>query len=85
MMSLHDALEAWQAGEITAAHAMRLTGAANVLKLLAFAHKSRVEIRPGLLPREEEQARRATELIVRLLQQTGGTYGRASTQVSSAK
>ncbi|MFL5251399.1 MAG: hypothetical protein ACJ8AI_00605 [Rhodopila sp.] len=67
MMSVHDALEAWQAGEITAAHAMPMTGVSNVLELLAFAHQSDVEIRPGFLPRDEEQARRVTDLITRLL------------------
>jgi hypothetical protein len=85
MVSVHDALEAWQAGEMTAAHAMRLTGATNVLELLAFAHQSGVDIRPGLLPREEEQARRATDLIARLLQQAGGTRSRTAEHTLSAE
>jgi hypothetical protein len=67
MMSVHDALEGWQAGEITAARAMRLTGAGDVLELYAFAHQSGVPVRPGLQPREAEQARQATDMIRQLL------------------
>jgi hypothetical protein len=78
MMSVHDALEAWQAGEMSAARAMRMTGAANVLELLAFAHQSDVAIHPGLLPREEEQARRASDLIARLLAEPDASRHRAS-------
>jgi len=85
MMSVHDALEAWQAGEITAARAMRLTGAANVLELLAFAHQSGVEIRSGLLPREEEQARRATDLVAWLLAEADASYRRPSEHTLSAE
>lgn len=65
MVSVHDALEAWQSGEITTARAMALTGAADVMELYAFAYWSDVEIRTHLLPREEEQAARATALIAR--------------------
>lgn len=67
MMSVHDALAAWEAGEITAARAMQLTGAQDVMELHAFAHQSGVPIRTRLLPREEAQAARATALIHRLL------------------
>lgn len=35
-MSVHDALEAWQSGEITAARAIALTGAEDLLDLYAF-------------------------------------------------
>ena len=67
MMSVHDALAAWQSGDITANRAMQLTGAADVMDLYAFAHSSGVEIRTDLLPREEEQADRAANLISRLM------------------
>lgn len=60
MMSVHDALEAWQSGDITVNRAMQLTGAADVMDLYAFAHDSGVHIRTDLLVREGEQADRAT-------------------------
>jgi hypothetical protein len=63
MMTVHDALQAWQAGEITVAHAMSLTGAADVMELHAFSAQSGVDIRVRLLPREEEQARNAAGLV----------------------
>lgn len=66
MMSVHDALEAWQAGEITAARAMELTGAEQVMELYAFAQQCDVPIRTGLLAREEAQAARAGAIIGRL-------------------
>lgn len=69
MMSVHDALEAWEAGTITSGHAMRLTGAADVMELHAFAHQSSVDIRTHLLPREEEQAANATAMIALLLEE----------------
>lgn len=67
MMSVHDALAAWQSGDITATRAMQLTGAADVMDLYGFAHTSGVEIRKDLLPREKEQADRATSLISRVM------------------
>ena len=69
MMSVHVALEAWQAGTITSGHAMRLTGATDVMELHAFAHQSGVDIRTHLLPREEEQAASATAIIGVLLEE----------------
>lgn len=72
MMPLHEALAAWQAGEITASRAMQLTGAEDVMELHAFAHQSGVAIRTYLLPREEEQAARATDLVARLLREEDG-------------
>ena len=68
MMSVHDTLEAWQAGEITAGRAMQMTGAMDVMELHAFAHQSGVEIRTSLLPRELEQAANAIAMIERALQ-----------------
>jgi hypothetical protein len=67
MMSSHDALEAWQAGEITTARAMQLTGATDVIELCAFAHQSDVDIRLELLPQEAEQVKQAATLIIGLL------------------
>jgi len=84
-MSVHDALEAWQAGEITASRAMRMTGASDMLELLAFTHQSDVEIRPGLLSREEEQGRRATGLIAPLLAEADASHDRLSENTSSAE
>ena len=66
MMSVHDALAAWRSGDITADRAMQLTGAADVMDLYTFAHASGVEIRRDL-PREKEQAGRATSLISHLM------------------
>ncbi len=77
-MTVHDALDAWQNGEITAMHAMRLTGARDVMELHAFAHQSGVGIRVSLLPREEDQARCATDLISRLMrEETAETHRHA--------
>lgn len=70
MLSVHDALEAWQAGEITARRAMRLTGATDVMELYAFAHECDVAVRATLLAREENQADRATALVKRTMQRT---------------
>lgn len=72
MMSVHEALLGWQAGEITSGRAMALTGAADVMELYAFAEQCGVEMRTGLLPREEEQAAAATALIQRAMA-AGGT------------
>jgi len=68
MMSVHDALEAWQAGEITSGRARQMTGAADVMELRAFAEQSGLPVRVQLLPREEEQAACATALIERLME-----------------
>jgi hypothetical protein len=70
---------------MTAARATRLTGASNVLELLAFAEQSGVEIRSGLLPREEEQARRATDLIRRLLAEADSAVSRQPEHTSPAE
>ena len=69
MMSVHDALEAWQAGDITGGRAMQLTGARDVMELHAFASQSGVPIRTHLLPRELEQADNATAMIARTLRE----------------
>ncbi len=69
MLSVHDAIEAWQSGDITSARAMQLTGAADVMDLYAFAHECDVEIRTHLLPREEEPAALAIEFIDKLIRE----------------
>ena len=68
-MSVYDALEAWQSGDITAARAMQLTGAADVMELYAFAYECDVGIRTLLLPRETEQAKQAIAFIETFLRQ----------------
>lgn len=62
MMSVHDALRAWQAGDISASRAMALTGAENVLELYAFAASSGVEIE-GPNPHELATAKAASDAI----------------------
>ncbi len=69
MMSVHDALEAWQLGQITSGYAMQLTGATDVMELHAFAHASGVDIRTYLLPRELEQVAAATATIERAIRE----------------
>ena len=44
MMSVHDALEAWQQCEITASRAMALSGATDVLELYSLAEACGVDI-----------------------------------------
>jgi len=63
MMSVHDALEAWQAGEITSRKAMALTDATNVIELYAFASTCGVEIRRELTPAEVAASEAATQSI----------------------
>ena len=54
-MSVHDALQAWQDGEINAADALRLSGAEDVLEMYVMAVQSCVEIKLSLGD-EERQA-----------------------------
>jgi hypothetical protein len=54
-MSVHDALQAWQEGEITAADALRLSGAEDVLEMYGMAVQNDVEIKLPLGD-EERQA-----------------------------
>jgi hypothetical protein len=63
MMSVHDALEAWQAGEITSKRAMALTDATSVLELYAFASTCGVVIRRELTTAEAAAAEAATHAI----------------------
>jgi hypothetical protein len=65
MMSVHDALEAWQAGEITSKRA--LTDATNVIELYAFASSCGVEIRRELTAGEAAAAEAATKSVQSVL------------------
>ena len=62
---IRQALEWWQAGEITARRAQEVTGADDVLELYAAAAAYGVPIRQGLLPREARAAEAATAMIRR--------------------
>jgi hypothetical protein len=62
-MGVHEALEAWQQGEITYRRALRLVGAETIAELYAAAYSSGVEIRPIGSPRELMLSRRAIKLI----------------------
>ncbi len=75
MMSIHDALQAWQDGEITASRTMQLTGALDVLELYGLADACGVRIR--LEPREDEAfvAEKVTRAIRRALAPEGGGTG----------
>ena len=63
-MSVHDALEAWQDGQITSRQAMSLTGATDVVELYGLAQECDVEIRFNLTDSE----RRVVELASRAIQ-----------------
>ena len=64
-MSTYEALEAWQAGEITASRAMVLTGANDLLDLHALAAECEVELRVELLPSEKVVVENAISAIDR--------------------
>ena len=59
MMSVHDALEAWQSGEITYRRAMDLTGATNLVELYGLAQACDVEIKLEM----NENERRTVEAV----------------------
>lgn len=63
MLSVHDALEAWQAGDLSSKRAMTLSGAENVMELYAFASTCGVEIRTKMTPTELAAADAATASI----------------------
>ena len=69
MMSVHDALEAWQEGEITTSRAMMLSGARDVLELYALAAACDVEIKLDLSARDAKTVARVTEAIERAMAQ----------------
>jgi hypothetical protein len=72
MMSVHDALEAWQSGDITSRRAMDLTGASNVVELYGLAKACDVEIRLEMLDDEK-----------RTVDMVGAAIERAFTRESS--
>lgn len=61
-LGVYEALEAWQAGEITFKRAMRLTGARDVMELVAAARSSGVEIQ-GLSERDRALLDRAARYL----------------------
>jgi len=66
-MGVHEALEAWQQGEITYRRAMRLLGVDTIDDLYAAAISSGVSIHREAMPSEIELADHATALIDRQL------------------
>ena len=62
-MGVHEALAAWQRGDITYRRALRLVGVETIDGLYAAAHSSGVDIRPVEGPRELMLSRRAIDLI----------------------
>ena len=60
MMSVHDAVEEWQAGGITYRRAMDLTGTSSLLDLYALAEACEVDIVFDLRPEEA----RTVEVVV---------------------
>jgi hypothetical protein len=69
MMSVHDALEAWQAGELTSKQAMDLTGAGNVVELYGMAQDCDVDIRVELSPAERASVEAVSGAIDRVFAQ----------------
>jgi hypothetical protein len=53
-MSVHDALQAWQDGEIDEATAMKLSGARDRINLYVLARSSDVDMKIGVTLEEEE-------------------------------
>jgi hypothetical protein len=66
-MGVHEALEAWQHGEITYRRALRLVGVDTIADLYAAAHSSGVEVRIEPTPQEIHLSDEATHLIDREL------------------
>jgi hypothetical protein len=65
MMSVHDALEAWQSGEITSRRAMDLTGVSNLVELYGLAQACDVEIKLELSDDEKRTVEAAGAAIER--------------------
>jgi len=63
MKSVHDALEAWQSGEITSKRAMDLTGATNLVELYELTQDCDVEIRMELSDDERAAVEAASGAI----------------------
>lgn len=71
MMSVHDALEAWQNGEITTSRAMALSGAQDIFELYALADACDVEIRLELTDAEKRSVAQVTAAISRIMERSG--------------
>lgn len=70
MMSVHDALEAWQQGEITASSAMALSGAKTVLELYGLAEACGVDINLDMSDGELRAASAVTKAVARAIAET---------------
>lgn len=66
-MSTFDALEAWQAGEITSSRAMLLTNTCDLLDLYALAAECDVEMRTGLFPTEQAAVANVIDAVDRAI------------------
>lgn len=77
MMSVHDALEAWQRGDISTSQAQVLSGAKNIIELYALADACDVDIRMEMDDRETAAVEKVTDAIRRALmrENTGGPPG----------
>jgi len=65
MLTVHDALEAWQAGEITSRRAMVLTDTSDIIELYALAEACDVDFRFELSDYEQRAVKVATAAIDR--------------------
>ncbi len=63
-MSVHDALQAWQDGDITAADALRLSGAEDLLEMYRMAVQSDVEIKLPLGDDERQAVEQTRNALV---------------------
>jgi hypothetical protein len=70
MMSVHDALEAWQNGEISTSRAMALSGGRDVLELYALAEACEVELRFELSEAEAQYIDGVTAAIQRAIERS---------------
>lgn len=68
-MSVHDALQAWQSGAITAARSIVLTGAEDLLDLYALAAECDVAIRTEPTLEERAAADAAVDAVRRAARQ----------------
>lgn len=71
MMSVHDALEAWQNGDITTSRALALSGAQDFFELYALADACDVEVRLELTEAEKRYLAQVTAAISRAIERSG--------------
>lgn len=82
MMSVHDALVAWQNAEIGASQAMTLSGANDIFELYALAETCGVELRFELSESEQRTLRRVTKAIERAIERSGTPRGPAGAEAA---